>query len=449
MQIYNSISFSKKYSNYHFDIHIKCEYIFTFFYRNCFYQNLSFSPKISPKRDKKMSREYKSDNMLLFNDAYTKRIQDDIYTRTVEQSALGRKIVGIYCAFTPKELIKAADAIPVSLCSGSEEPFQAAEAHLPANLCPLIKSSYGHAVADTCPYFHMADFLIADATCDGKKKMFELMNRIRPLHLLQLPQTAATPESISYWEQELRKVATLLEHRTGNKITGEKLEEQIVLYNKLRHTTEAVFKLNTGDVPLVYGSELDNITGSGGFELDIEKRIHDMEAAIEAIKLRAMSYNTIPDDNLFLKNMKKRPRILLTGCPTTHKKVLHLIEKLGAVVVAMETCGGLKSVGRAVDENIDPVRALAEKYLTIPCACMTPNTKRVDLIGSMIEEYRVDGVVELIWDACHTYNVESFQIQEAVNQKFDRPYLKIKTDYSQNDIGQLETRVEAFLEMVA
>lgn len=395
---------------------------------------------------------------LLFNDTYTRAIEEDIYSRTVEQSSLGTRIVGIYCAFTPRELIAAASAIPVSLCSGSEEPFQAAEAHLPANLCPLIKSSYGHAVADSCPYFHMTDFLLADATCDGKKKMFELMNRIRPLHLLQLPQTSDTPESVSYWENELRKVAALLEQRTGNAITDENLKKQISLYNRLRSTTEAVFKLNSGDIPLVYGVELDTITGAGGFEIDIEQRILDMEKAIELIEQRAASKRSIADrsesDQIisdksdFLSSMEKRPRVLLTGCPTTHKKVLHIVENLGGVVVAMETCGGVKSVGKPVDENIEPIRALAEKYLQIPCACMTPNTRRQDLIGSLIDEYRVDGVVELVWDGCHTYNVESFQIQEAVNQRFNRPYLKVKTDYSQNDVGQLETRIEAFLEMV-
>jgi len=322
--------------------------------------------------------------------------------------------------------------------------------------------------------------------------MFELLNRIRPLHLLQLPQTSETPESIDHWEQELRKVAALLEKKTGNTISDESLKSEIKLYNRLRSTTEALFRLNSGAVPLVYGLEIDNITGAGGFDLDIEQRIRDMEKAIEMIKHRAFSHHTVsappmsnqteanlslPDQTIadkylsrnnhrqsskencqvnfvpvirdhFLAQMAERPRILLTGCPTTHKKVLHLIENSGGVVVAMESCGGLKSVGDPVDETIDPIRALAEKYLKIPCACMTPNSKRQDLIGSLIDEYRVDGVVELIWDACHTYNVESFQIQEAVNQRFDRPYLKIKTDYSQNDMGQLETRIEAFLEIL-
>jgi benzoyl-CoA reductase/2-hydroxyglutaryl-CoA dehydratase subunit BcrC/BadD/HgdB len=114
----------------------------------------------------------------------------------------------------------------------------------------------------------------------------------------------------------------------------------------------------------------------------------------------------------------------------------------------METCGGMKTTGKRVNEEIEPVRALAEKYLSTACACMTPNHRRLDLIGDMIQEFRVDGVIELTWNACHTYNVEAFQVQEAVQDQFQRPYLQILTDYSQYDLGQLETRVEAFLELL-
>lgn len=378
---------------------------------------------------------------ILFDQTYLKKIEERVYNQTVEQSAEGKKIVGLYCAFTPKELVTAANAIPVSLCSGSEESFPAAEVHLPANLCPLIKSSYGHALADTCPYFHMADFLLADATCDGKKKMFELLPRIKPLHMLLLPQSADPKESLDFWEKELHKVITYLEKKTGNAITRDNLQKQIHAYNRLRSTIEMVYQLNTGEVPWVYGSEIDVITSMGGFECDIETRIFEMEEAMEKIYLRSLS-------KPFLGQMQERPKILFTGCPNTNKKVLHLIEKIGGVVVAMETCGGLKSTGRVVNEETEPVRALSEKYLNIACACMTPNTRRIELIKELVDKFNVDGVIELTWTACHTYNVEAFQIQEAVQQRCKKPYIQIVTDYSENDIGQLETRIEAFLEML-
>lgn len=134
----------------------------------------------------------------------------------------------------PKELIAAAGTIPVSLCAGTEHPIALAEQHLPRNLCALIKSSYGHALGETCPYFQASDLLLADATCDGKKKMFELLARKRPLYLLQLPQTAATKESRAYWLGELCRVKQLLEEFCGKTITEEDLTEQIRLYNRLR-----------------------------------------------------------------------------------------------------------------------------------------------------------------------------------------------------------------------
>lgn len=378
----------------------------------------------------------------MFDHTYIKNIEDRVYHQVVEQCAMGRKVAGLYCAFTPKELVTAAGAIPVTLCSGSEEPFSVAEEDLPANLCPLVKSSYGHAKADTCPYFHMTDFLLADATCDGKKKMFELLSRIKPLHVLMLPQTYESKDGLEYWIKELQKVARFLEDKTGHTITQDTLKKEIRLYNQVRQTVEKVFHLNTHEVAWVFGSEIHAITSMGGFEYQLETRVSEMETAIAQIRQRAESES-------FLSEMRKRPRILLTGCPNTNKKVLNLIERVGGVVVAMETCGGLKTTGERVNEDIDPILALAKKYLHTACACMTPNHQRLSLIGELIDVFSIDGVVELTWNACHTYNVEAFCVHEAVQEKFNRPYLQIITDYSQNDVGQLETRIEAFLEMLA
>ena len=87
----------------------------------------------------------------------------------------GRKVVGFYCLYSPVELAIAAGAIPVSLCGTKNDPIEAAEKVLPRNLCPLIKSSYGFALTDTCPYFRASDLVVGETTCDGKKKMFELL----------------------------------------------------------------------------------------------------------------------------------------------------------------------------------------------------------------------------------------------------------------------------------
>jgi len=378
--------------------------------------------------------------MLQFDDHYLGTIEERVMRETTAARAAGAKVVGVYCAFTPKELIAAAGAIPVALCSGSDIPIPQAEQHLPRNICALIKSSYGHAIGDSCPYFRATDLLIADATCDGKKKMFELLGRVRPLHLLQLPQTSATSESHAYWLGELRRIRAILEEETGRIITDDAIREQIRLYNRLRSVIHQAFLLNTGEIPLLSGQELDTITSTAGFEVNLETRIAEIEEALRMIRTRS-------DDRNYIAAVAGRLRVLLTGCPTTNRKILHLLEDCCAMVVAMESCGGLKTVGKPVPESGDPLTNLARNYLSIPCACMTPNAARLDLLRDIIGDYSIDGVVELTWDGCHTYNVESFQVGECVVAA-GLPYLHIITDYSENDTGQLKTRIEAFLELL-
>jgi benzoyl-CoA reductase/2-hydroxyglutaryl-CoA dehydratase subunit BcrC/BadD/HgdB len=377
-----------------------------------------------------------------YDEAYSSNLEEKVFQEATEYKDKGTKVFGVYCSFTPKELISAAGAIPVSLCAGSEKPMDKAHLHLPQNLCPLIKSSYGHALSDTCPYFHSADYLLADATCDGKKKMFELLSRIKPLHLLCLPQTSQGEESLKYWMDELYRLITCLETVTGRQITQEALVCEIERYNAYRNKKKEVFELNCGDVPLVYGSEIDVITWPSMFECNLEARIQEMDEAIVEIRKRA-------DDKVFIDEMRSKPRILLTGCPITNKKLLSVIEQSGAVVVAMENCGGLKTLSFPVVINGDPLKSLAKRYLETACSCMSPNTRRLEIIRDIIESYHIDGVVDLTWDACHTYNVEAFLVREFVQSECGRPYIQIRTDYSQNDYEQLRTRIGAFLEIIS
>ena len=106
------------------------------------------------------------------------------------EKAAGRPVVGILCEYTPRELIMAAGGVPVCLCGGSAKTIPAAEQHLPANLCPLIKSTYGYHLLRSNPFLEMADLVVGETTCDGKKKMYELMAESRPMYVLELPHKA-------------------------------------------------------------------------------------------------------------------------------------------------------------------------------------------------------------------------------------------------------------------
>jgi len=355
----------------------------------------------------------------------------------------GKRVAGIYCIFAPTELIRAAGAIPIGLCGKKQEPIDKAEEILPANLCPLIKSSYGYAITETCPFFAFSDFIIGETTCDGKKKMFELLGRIKPLHLMHLPYAPEEEHALRYWLEEIMKIRDFLESQTGNTVESGELKRQIKLHNEMRRLFQQIMAFYKDGGAPISGMAMLSVLESKGYFVNIESYINDLRSFIRE-----------------LEDLKKRgefacdptmPRILLTGTPVGKgsEKVLRLIEECGGLVVCLENCTGVKSIYDLVDEDEkDPYMAIARRYLQIPCPCMTPNHGRVELIGRLIEEFNIHGVVDLTWHCCHTYNIESYRIKEFLEKKYQIPLLHIETDYSTSDTGQLKTRIEAFLEML-
>ena len=355
--------------------------------------------------------------------------------------AEGRKVIGFYCLYSPKEIALAAGAIPVSLCGTRDDPIGAAEETLPRNLCPLIKSSFGFAVTDTCPYFRFSDIIVADTTCDGKKKMFELLGRRKTTHVLQLPQDQASASALPSWRLELERLREIVEVRTGASITDEDLREAIRLANRLRAARKEVMDLGQIKPAPIKGSRILEIMHKVGF-------LADKEAAVALMKKAAAAAR----DGAFLEDDEVSPeakRILITGVPVGlgSDKVVKIVEEGGGSVVALENCSGYKQVF-AVDEEGDPLDALARQYLSTPCSVMSPNTGRFELLEQMIRDFSADGVIDLTWQACHTYNIEAFSINEFVQQKFGFPVLHLETDYSENDVEQLRTRIEAYLEIL-
>ncbi|AOY78070.1 double-cubane-cluster-containing anaerobic reductase [Clostridium formicaceticum] len=357
-----------------------------------------------------------------------------------EASEAGRKVVGMYCVFSPQEIVLAAGAIPVTLCGTKQEPIEDAEKELPRNLCPLIKSSYGFAITDKCPYFYFSDVLLAETTCDGKKKMYELMGKIKPMHVMNLPQTADGAEALSYWKQEVVHFKNFLEEKFGVEITEEKLRAAVKLANRERIALKKLHQLSAHKPAPLTGMDMMLAQWLKGFNVDKEAGIQLIEDLIVEIEERMAEGKFAFDENT--------PRILLTGVPigSGSEKVLKILEEAGASVVALENCTGYKGLDIMVDEEKEPILAIAEKYLSTPCSCMSNNTRRLDLIKRLAKEYQVDAVVDLTWQACHTYNIESFTVKNFVKEELNLPFLQIETDYSNSDVGQIKVRVEAFLE---
>ena len=172
------------------------------------------------------------------------------------EKAAGRPVVGIMCEYTPRELIMAAGAVPICLCGGSAKTIPAAEQYLPANLCPLIKSTYGYHVERSNPFLEMADLVVGETTCDGKKKMYELMAESRPMYVLELPHKSGDAEALEYWVRELREFRDFLSKRFATEITDEKIRQSIRMLNRERALRRELAGLMKSDHPPLTGRQL-------------------------------------------------------------------------------------------------------------------------------------------------------------------------------------------------
>ncbi len=354
----------------------------------------------------------------------------------------GKKVVGWLCSYFPTELPLAAGAIPVGLCGTTSEPIEAAEKVLPADQCPMVKATYGRSVGNTCPIFPLADCIVGETTCDGRKKMYELLAREKPMHVMDLPQKPDEAEALEHWTHEVRKLKDFLGRQLGVAITDENLRRAIRDVNKERRLMKEIYACRKHHPVPIMGADLVGLTTALNYTVDREEYRNNLAAVLAELqrRIRDKEYACGPE----------RPRVLWTGLGNSLgcDKVLRLVEECGAVVVCQEGCGGVTRSDNLVDETKDPLEAIAERYLRVTCACMTPNDVRFEQIDRLIREYAIEGVLDLTWQSCHAFNIESHRVSEIVKGKHGLPFLHIVTDYSQSDIGTLRVRVEGFIEQM-
>ena len=357
-----------------------------------------------------------------------------------EAKEKGIPVVGSYCTYFPKELPMAIGAAAVSLCSMSGETIEVAEQDVPKNLCRLIKASYSFAKTDKCPYFYFSDLIVGETTCDGKKKMYELMSQFKDVYVMQLPQSQ-DERGRKFWRESCLELKKKLEEKFGTVITDEAVRQAVHTENSVRRALQRFYGVMKHDPAPITGLELFRVLYGSTFKLDRSGLADELNALTDKIEAEYAAG----------KRLDKKPRILITGCPMggATEKVIEAIENNGGVVVTYENCSGAKAIEREVKEDTDDIYgAIADRYLGIGCSVMTPNNNRFKLLDEMIDEYKVDGVVEMVLQACHTYSVESKSVRRFVTHDKEIPYIYIETDYSKTDVGQLNTRLAAFVEML-
>ncbi len=373
----------------------------------------------------------------VFSEVHGLRIQE-----LVNHKKNGGIVVGTYCTYAPEELIMAAGGISVGLCAGAEVAPQEAMKFLPANLCPLIKSSLGFKLAKVCPYIESCDLLIGETTCDGKKKFYEILGDMQPVHVMELPQKKGEGDR-ALWRSEVRTLVARLEELSGKKIDEASLSEAIKITNKKRLALSRLAELRKADPPVISGRDA-LLINQIAFNDDPRRFTGKVNELCDELEKRIAQGKTVGGP--------AHPRIMVSGCPMAlpNWKLAQVIETSGAAIVMEEMCTGIRYFRNQVDESPADLEgmldAVADRYLKIDCAVFTPNTERIENILGLVRDYEVDAVVYHALQACDPYTIEAYKVQKALDEA-GVPMLYVETDYG-DDSGQIATRVQALLEMV-
>jgi benzoyl-CoA reductase/2-hydroxyglutaryl-CoA dehydratase subunit BcrC/BadD/HgdB len=361
-----------------------------------------------------------------------------------DAKAAGTKVVGTFCVFVPEELTLAAGAIQVGLCAGAKAGTEQAETLLPRNTCDLIKSFVGFKLARLCPYTESCDLVVGETTCDGKKKAYEAFGAYANMHVMEVPQ-CKTQSDRDLFRSELARYKDALENLTGKAITAASLATATGTVNAKRRALQRLGRLRAADPAPISGrdallvNQISFYDDPVRFTAKINELCDEIEARI------ASGQGAAP---------AKTPRLLLAGCPMAvpNWKLPYLIESSGAVIVGEESCIGERNSRDLTDEtptDLDGwLDALADRYMKIDCACFTPNTERLEHIAALARELDADGVIHYGLLFCQPYAHEAMKVGKAMDAA-GVPYLSLETDYGMEDMGQLKTRVEAFVETLA
>lgn len=362
----------------------------------------------------------------------------------------GKKVIGYSCMFAPIELILAADAIPLRVDPGWYDTTKLGDRIMPVEVCPVVRSAIGTQMVSLSPYLELSDAIISPLTCDGKTKLSEVLGNDKTVWPMSLPRIKDSSPSRKLWKREVVAIKDKIETLTGTEITRDRLRDAIELMQGATKAFRRLQKLRKGN-PVIMGRDAMLVNQTSMWD-DIGRWTKKTEELCDELENRIRQKNwACPPDT---------PRVMVTGTPMLwpdNWKIPNLIEESTpqGILVADELCSSDRllydPVGVEEWTMSDMLDAVAERYL-LPstCPCFTSehgNEDRINWLLNKIEEYDVDGVIYYVVRGCILYAMEYATIKEILDS-INIPIYYLDTEYTREDVGQMKTRVEAFLEML-
>lgn len=362
--------------------------------------------------------------------------------RARELKMQGKKIVGYLCCYPPVELMTALDLIPYRIGGDINEPVEKANSYMETNMCSFVRSCFELALKGR---YDFLDGIVIPHSCDAIERAYDIWryyHKSALTYFLNVPHMVHEG-SYPFFYQELLRLAQALEALARKKLQTDDLVAAIRLHNETRALLRDLYRLRLFEPPLLSGGEA--------------ARIALATTALPPTECNRMLREIISEVRAKGNPLVSRTRVFLYGSHLDNATFVDLIESCGANVVMDDLCTTARWFWRGVSQNGDPIYSLCRHYLD---NVMCPRTlrqgkdhasglrSRFGHLRNYANEFKADCVIAYTMRLCDTFEFDMPDLEDYLTQQ-GLPFLNLEIEYNVSSIGQLRTRIEAFLESAA
>lgn len=346
----------------------------------------------------------------------------------------GGKVVGYFCSYVPEEIITAAGFLPFRMRATGSTGTELADAYLSSINCSFTRHCFNMGLRGE---YGFVEGVIWPSTCDHVRRIYDNWKRKVEtpfVHIMSLPKKTEEPQ-VGWYRDEMVNLKEALEKHFGMKITDERLWEAIRLHNETRRLQRQLYELRKKRNPPITGAEALAVMVAG--------TVMPKERYNQLLK------ELLDEISQLEGNADYRARLMIVGGILDDPAYIEVIESQGGLVVTDMTCFGTKIMWNDVAEGAgDPLTALARYYIADRPSCprmFGDYSRRADFVREMVRKFKVDGIIGERLIFCDLWTVEHYMLDKDLKAE-GVPYLKLDREYLLGGIGQLRTRVQAFLE---
>ena len=354
----------------------------------------------------------------------------------LEYKRQGKKVFGWLCTYVPEEIIHAAGALPIRITGYSQEmELEDGNAYLYINNCSFSRSCLQMGIRGE---YDFLGGVVAGSTCDGARRLFDLWRYYikAPFHHVLTVPRKYSERGHDLYHSQVRQFKENLEEFLGIQITDEALYQSIKVYNEARALLKNLYDLRKLSTPPITGAETMEVLNAS-FRMPKELFNEWLRDLLGELATSGNAHTS-------------RARLMVTGSVMNNPEFIESIEKLGGLVVTDELCTSTRYWSDPVilDEGNTPLQAISRRYLNnFPCARMYPSDERFNRILELTRDFKVDGVISQIIRYCVPYAHDLPLITDRLKAQ-GIPTLALDVEYGASGSGQIQTRVQAFLEML-